>query len=76
MSSLFCERDLCRACDKLTALERFAKRRERFIDALDFDALDLQTQREIEMADEHLNYDLASGYLYIEHLSEMNATGC
>jgi hypothetical protein len=75
MSSLFCERDLYRACDKLTALERFAKRRERFLDALDFEALDLQTQREIEMADELVNDDLAFGHLYVEHLAELIATG-
>jgi hypothetical protein len=73
MSSLFCERDIGRACGKLTALERFADRRDQFIDALDFHALDVQTQHEIEMDDEHVADDILSAHLYIAHLAEMIA---
>lgn len=55
------------------ALVRFADRRERFLDALDWTALDEQFAREASMTDELINDDLASLWLYIDHLGRWSA---
>lgn len=65
---LFAERDPERAGRKLRALERYAERREGFVDALDFDALDRTTAGRIRHDDEALNETLAFGDLYLDHL--------
>ncbi|MEP3145478.1 hypothetical protein [Qipengyuania citrea] len=64
----FATRDADHAARILTELGRYADQRDRFIDALDFDALDPQTQREICMEDHHLAEQLAFGPIYIHHL--------
>ena len=64
----FATRDIARAAAILAQLGRHAERREGFIDALDFDALDQQTQREICMKDHHLADQLAFGPIYLHHL--------
>jgi hypothetical protein len=55
------------------ALARFADRRERFLDALDWTALDEQFVRETSMTDDLINDDLASLWLYIDHLGRWSA---
>jgi len=55
------------------ALARFADRRERFLDALDWTALEEQFAREVSMTDDLINDDLASLWLYIDHLSRWSA---
>ncbi len=69
----FATRDSDRATRILAELGRYADQRDRFIDALDFDALDLQTQREICMEDHHLAEQLAFGPIYIHHLRTLDA---
>lgn len=66
---LFAERDPERAERILRALERYAERRERFVHALDFDALDRTTAGRIRHDNETLNETLAFGDLYLDHLS-------
>lgn len=75
MTDLFSERDPLRVATRLGALERFADRRERFLEHLDFAALDVQTCREVDMADAHLAEQLMFGALYAQHLAEMIALG-
>jgi hypothetical protein len=75
MTSLFSERDPACLARRLTELERFDDRRERFLEHLDFAALDEQTCREISMADDHLAETLMFGRLYAQHLSDMIGLG-
>ena len=75
MTDLFSERDPSRAARKLADLERFADRRESFLEQLDFDAIDTQACREVDMADAHLAEQLMFAQLYVQHLSEMDALG-
>ena len=65
---LFAEREPSRAATILSDLDRHATRRNAVIDALDFDALDTQTQREICMEDHHIDESLQFGPIYIHHL--------
>ena len=75
MSDLFSERDPMRVAVQLSALERFADRRERFLEKLDFAALDAQTCREVDRTDAHLAETILYGHLYAQHLGEMIALG-
>ncbi|MBA3895832.1 MAG: hypothetical protein H0X36_01555 [Sphingomonadaceae bacterium] len=75
MSDLFSERDPQRVAQKLSALERFATRRDRFLERLDFHALGVQTCREIVMADNYLAETIMFGQLYAQHLADMIALG-
>ena len=72
-TDLFDDRDIARATRKLAALQRHAERRDRFLDALDFDALDPQTQREICMEDHHLAEQISFGPIYLYHLETLEA---
>ena len=65
---LFAEREPARAESILSNLDRHATRRNDFIDALDFDSLDTETQREICMEDHHIDEVLHFGPIYIHHL--------
>ncbi|RIA46406.1 hypothetical protein DFR49_0947 [Hephaestia caeni] len=65
---LFAERDPERAQRILQALERYAERRECFISALDFDALDRSTAERILHDDTAIDETLAFGDLYLQHL--------
>ena len=73
MSDLFSERDPVRVAQELCALQRFAERRGRFIDALDWSALDVATRRAIFETDEQLAETLLFGELYAQHLGDMIA---
>ena len=55
------------------ALSRFADRRERFLDALDWTALEGHFAREASMTDDLINEDFASLWLYIDHLGRWSA---
>ncbi|WP_294443866.1 hypothetical protein [uncultured Sphingomonas sp.] len=67
------DQHLARAERDYAALARFADRRERFLDALDWTALDEQFAREASMTDDLINDDLASLWLYIDHLGRWSA---
>lgn len=54
---------------------RYTDRRDRFLDALDWSALDEQTAREAAMLDDLLAGDLADAALYILWLEERLASG-
>lgn len=73
MSDLFSERDPVRVAHQLCLLQRFAERRDRFIDALDLSALDVSTRRAIFETDEQLAETLMFGELYAQHLGDMVA---
>lgn len=73
MSDLFSERDPSRVAQQLAVLERFADRRDRFIGAHDFQALDVPTRRAILEKDEQLAETLMFGELYAQHLEDMIA---
>ena len=75
MTDLFSERDPSRVARRLGELERFADRRERFLEHIDFDALELQTCREVDRTDAHLAEQLMFGALYAQHLAKMIALG-
>ena len=75
MSDLFSLRDPAQVAQQLTAMQRFASRRDGFLERLDFHALDLQTCRQIVMADERLAETLMFGKLYAQHLGDMIALG-
>ncbi len=59
-----------RALRDHAALERFAVRRQRFLEALDWTALGDQFARETSMGDDHIMGDLADARLYVCHLEE------
>ena len=67
------EHHLAIATRDYAALSRFAVRRERFLDALDWTALEEQFAREASMTDDLINDDLASLWLYIDHLGRWSA---
>ena len=75
MTDLFSERDPLRVAVQLGALERFADRRERFLENLDFAALDAQTCREVDRTDAHLAETILYGHLYAQHLGDMVTLG-
>ena len=56
-------------------IARYTDRRDRFLDALDWSALDEQTAREAAMLDDLLAGDLADAALYILWLEERLASG-
>src|SRR3546814_11346478 len=58
-----------RALRDHAALERFAVRRQRFLEALDWPALGDQFARATSMADDHIIGDLADAWLYVCHLA-------
>ena len=62
--------EVARASRALCALERFAQRRERFLECLDWSAFDEQFIRETSMADDRLNDELAETWLYLSHLED------
>ncbi|GGD81857.1 hypothetical protein [Croceicoccus mobilis] len=68
---LFAERDIARANQKLDQLKRHAERRDRFIDALDLDALDAKTAFAILQEDDDLAENIAFGELYIHHIATL-----
>ena len=49
-------------------LARFAGRRDRFLDALDWELLDNAFARETSMDDDRVEGDLADAWLYMDHL--------
>ena len=57
------------------SLTRFIDRRDRFLDALDWDALPEQTAREASMLDELLETDLAESSAYVDWLEGCVAMG-
>lgn len=59
-----------RARSTYAALVRFSERREAFLDALDWEALDPGFVRETSMADDQLSLDLADAWLLVDHLEE------
>lgn len=67
------EQHLAIATRHYAALSRFADRRERFVDALDWTAMEEQLAREVSMTDDLINDDLASLRLYIGHLRRWSA---
>ena len=75
MSELFSQTNPAQVVQKICALERFADKRDRFLDRLDFHSLDQQTRREIEMADSHIAEQILFGKLYAQHLCDMIALG-
>jgi hypothetical protein len=75
MSDLFSERDPVRVALQLCSLRRFAERRDRFIDALDYPALDVSTRRAILDDDEKLAERILFGEIYAQHLDDMIALG-
>ncbi|WP_152608755.1 hypothetical protein [Croceibacterium mercuriale] len=70
---LFAERDITRAEQLLRKLERFAERRDDFLDHIDVGALDLSDSYAIECEDDALDETIAFGHLYLEHLHQMDA---
>ena len=70
---LFAERDITRAEQLLRKIERFAERRDAFLDHVDVDALDLSDFYAIECEDDALADTIAFGHLYLEHLHQMEA---
>lgn len=73
MSDLFSQRDPARVAQQLCSLQRFAERRDRFIEDLDMSALDVHTRRAISETDEQLAETLMFGELYAQHLDGMLA---
>ena len=71
MADLFATHDRAKVERELRRLERHCCRRDTFIDALDYSALDLQTQRKIIRLDRHLGEQLIFGHLYLMHLDDM-----
>lgn len=49
-------------------LARFSDRRDRFLDALDWQQLDDAFARETSMDDDRIEGDLADAWLYMDHL--------
>lgn len=70
-----CGRDIQGAERLLGRLERFARRRADFIDALDQGALGADTLREIRRCDEMIAFEIASGHAYLAHLVEIENLG-
>jgi len=70
---LFAERDPARAERIMRSLERYAERRERFINALDLAALDRATAVGILRDDETINETLAFATSYLDHLFALDA---
>lgn len=56
-------------------IARYTDRRDRFLDALDWSALDEQTAREAAMLDDLLAGDLADAVLYRDWLEKRAADG-
>lgn len=69
---LFNEHNVAQATKILATIERYAECRNRFIDCLDFDALDDTTQREICMRDHYLEEQRMFGPLYLHHLNTLD----
>lgn len=65
------DRNLDSAARRLANLERFAERRADFIDTLDLDALGPNILCQILNDDENIEYEIASGHIYLCHLSDM-----
>jgi len=59
------------ACRRFAALERFARRRERFLEALDWACLDRRTAFLRERSDVLLASNLAQGRLYVAFLTAL-----
>ena len=75
MADLFTIRDCAQAARKLATLERQADRRDTFVDALDFAALDRLSQARIERADFEARETILFGHLYLIHLAQMEELG-
>lgn len=65
------ERTVDSAARRLADLERFAERRADFLETLDLDALGPACLCRIFCEDETIAEAIASGYLYLAHLIDM-----
>lgn len=70
---LFAERDIPRAERIMHEMERYADRRERFLNAIDLDELDRTAAFAILRDDDDLAETLAFGHLYLAHLYTLEA---
>lgn len=61
---------LVRARGAYAALERFAARRARFLDALDLSALGTDDTRTLEAGTDRIMTDLAEAWLLVDHLEQ------
>jgi len=61
---------LVRARSAYAALERFAARRARFLDALDLSALGTDDARTLEAGTDRIMTDLAEAWLLVDHLEQ------
>lgn len=59
----------------LADLERFADRRAQLVASLDYEGMALSERVQVVADDERIAEHLAWGYLYVEHLADMNALG-
>ncbi|MGF7156200.1 hypothetical protein [Novosphingobium gossypii] len=69
------ERTFDRAARRLASLERFAQRRADFIDALGLDALGSNTLCGIFYDGEDIEFEIATGHIYLCHLVDMQNLG-
>ena len=75
MPDLFSIHDRDTAAHELRRLERHSCRRDTFIEALDFNALDMPMRQAIIRQDECLGEQLVFGRMYLMHLDDMLALG-
>lgn len=59
----------------LMALERFAMRRERFLDAIDWEMMTGDDCFDAQIRDDELDEDIAAAHMEIEHLHRMEILG-
>ncbi len=59
----------------LAALERFSARRERFLDALDWNHMSSHDAIMAEIGDDEVNENLAFAHMEVEHLHRMEILG-
>ncbi len=69
------DRNLDSAARRLASLERFAERRADFIDTLDLDALGPNNLCRIFDDGENIEFEIASGHIYLCHLVDMQNLG-
>ncbi len=75
MADLFSLRDPKAVATEIAALQRFATRRDTFIETLDLNALDDAAWRNIHDADTDLGETIMFAQLYAQHLGDMIALG-
>lgn len=76
LDAVFQTRDIAQAAERLADLERFATKRDSFIDGMNEADLDPNQRFTLREDDERICETIAFGHFYLVHLADLETHAC